>query len=219
MSDVASRRSNDIASAPGQSTWRRLLTATRIPNAAARSATARPIRPAPMIPSCLPRRLVPSMKSNAHPFHAPRRTMRSPSPSRRVMARIKRPRVVGDRVGQHVRRVRAHDPLRACVGDVEVVVADRHVRDHLQVGTRIDGWGIQPVAEEHDDALLAPQPIVQLAWREGCLARVHVDLELLFEQRQGSGGKPAGDENGGAHRHILGRNRAVPQAAACDRRS
>ena len=39
-------------------------------------------------PSCLPRSSVPSMKSNAQPFHSPRRTSRSPSDSRRVIARI-----------------------------------------------------------------------------------------------------------------------------------
>ena len=59
-----------------------------MPNAAACAATARPIRPRPMSPSCLPRSSVPSMKSNAQPFQSPRRTSRSPSASRRVIARI-----------------------------------------------------------------------------------------------------------------------------------
>ena len=124
------------------------------------------------------------------------------------------PRVVGDRVGQHVRRVGAHDPFRACVGDVQVVVTDRHVRDHFQVGTRVDRWGIQPVAEEHDDALLPAQPIVQLAWCEARLAHVHIHLETLLEQRQRSSRQPAGHEHGGAHPTHLRTNRPVSQAAA-----
>ncbi len=88
ISDVFSSRSSDIAFAavparPGGSHTR-----TRMPNAGARAATARAMRPTPTSPSCLPRSSEPSMKSSAHPFHAPRRTSRSPSASRRVMARI-----------------------------------------------------------------------------------------------------------------------------------
>ena len=60
-----------------------------MPKAGALAATARPIRPRPTIPSCLPRSSVPSMKSSVHPFHAPRRTRRSPSPMRRAAARIR----------------------------------------------------------------------------------------------------------------------------------
>ncbi len=59
-----------------------------IPNAGALAATARPIRPLPMIPSCLPRSSVPSMKSSVQPFHPPARTSRSPSAIRRAAARI-----------------------------------------------------------------------------------------------------------------------------------
>ena len=46
------------------------------------------MRPAPMMPSCLPRSSVPSMKSSPQPFHPPARTSRSPSPTRRAMPRI-----------------------------------------------------------------------------------------------------------------------------------
>ncbi len=59
-----------------------------IPNADALAATARPIRPRPITPSCFPRSSVPSMKSSAQPFHLPLRTSRSPSPMRRAAARI-----------------------------------------------------------------------------------------------------------------------------------
>ena len=92
MSEVSSRRSSDIASAPARPAApvpaARVVYATFIPNAGARAATARPMRPTPTSPSCLPRSSEPSMKSSAQPFHSPRRTTRSPSDRRRVIARI-----------------------------------------------------------------------------------------------------------------------------------
>ena len=59
-----------------------------MPKAGAFAATARPILPRPMMPSCLPRSSVPSMKSIAQPFQAPRLMSRSPSPIRRAAVRI-----------------------------------------------------------------------------------------------------------------------------------
>ena len=84
-----------------------------MPNAGALAATARPMRPRPMMPSCLPRSSVPSMKSSAQPFQPPRRTSRSPSPMRRVDREDQRPGQLGGRLGEHVRRVGDDDAARA----------------------------------------------------------------------------------------------------------
>jgi hypothetical protein len=102
-----------------------------MPNAGAFAATARPMRPCPMIPSCLPRSSVPSMKSSAQPFHAPRRRSRSPSPTRLARRQDQPPCELGDRPGQHVRRVRHDDAPALRGGDVDVLVADRDVGDDL----------------------------------------------------------------------------------------
>src|SRR5260221_654498 len=59
-----------------------------IPKAGAFAATALPMRPPPMTPSCLPRSSIPSMKSSPQPFHAPARMSRSPSPTLRATPRI-----------------------------------------------------------------------------------------------------------------------------------
>ena len=66
----------------------------------------------------------------------------------------------------------------------------------------------QPVAEEHDDALLALEPLLEIAWREALLTRVHVDGAVFFEQRERGGRQAAGHENGGAHEPILVRGSA-----------
>ena len=60
---------------------------TRIPKPRrARSATARPMRPNPTMPSVLPATRVPSSCVGRHPLQLPARTMRSPSPARRAVA-------------------------------------------------------------------------------------------------------------------------------------
>ena len=111
-------RSSDSGSArPASVAASRARPAVRDAHAERRRASRR--RPADAAdadePSCLPRRSVPSMKSSAQPFQPPRRTRRSPSTSRRVIAEDQRPGEVGDRLGQHVRRVRDDDAARARV--------------------------------------------------------------------------------------------------------
>ena len=171
-----------------------------------------------MIPSAS-RRLVPSINRTPTPLPRAAATDALALPrSRLVMARIKPPGV-GDRVGQHVRRVRARFPpsvrrrRRGC--------RSRPPRSRSPSGRHLTVMaGRSSRSPRARRCLLVRSRSCSSRGVRGLpQARVHVDLELLFEQRQGSGGKPAGDENGGAHRHILGRNRAVPQAAACDRRS
>ena len=103
-----------------------------MPNAGALAATARPMRPRPMMPSCLPRSSVPSMKSSVHPFQPPRRTSRSPSAIRRAAARIRL------QVSSAVASVSTSGVFVTttprCPGcrDVDVVVADGDVRHDLQ---------------------------------------------------------------------------------------
>ena len=73
------------------------------------------------------------MKSSAQPFQPPRRTSRSPSAIRRASARI------SAHVSSAVASVRTSGvlvttmPRDLTAGDVDVVVADRDVRDDLQL--------------------------------------------------------------------------------------
>ena len=101
-------------------------------------------------PSCLPRSSVPSMKSNAQPFHSPRRTSRSPSDSRRVIARISaHVKSATDSVSTSGVLVTI-DAARPRVRDVDVVVTDGDVRDHLQLRGRVDHGPVDRVGEHAD---------------------------------------------------------------------
>ena len=118
---------------------------------------------APMIPSCLPRSSVPSMKSSAQPFHPPARIRRSPSATRRAIPRIKRPGELRVGFGQHVRRVGDDDAALAHGGDVDVVVADGDVGDDLQRRRRVHELAVDPVGQHADQRVLvgdAPQQLV-----------------------------------------------------------
>ena len=95
-----------------------------MPNAGARAATAWPIRPNPTMPSCLPRRSEPSMKSSANPFHSPAAHQPVALDDPAHDAEDQRPRQVGGGLGEHVRRVGDDDAALARGGDVDVVVAD-----------------------------------------------------------------------------------------------
>ena len=110
MSDVFSSRSSDIALRVRQTdVARRGVDATRMPNAGARAATARADAADADQAELLARSSMPSMKSSAQPFHWPLRmsalAFRQPPRDRQNH----RPGEVGDRFGQHVRRVRDDD--------------------------------------------------------------------------------------------------------------
>ena len=106
-SDVLSSRSSDIATQRRRdSTSRRDVYATRIPNAGARAATARRDPAEPDEPELLAAQL-----GAEHEVERPALATRRAEPaarlptSRRVMREDQRPREVGDRLGQHVRRI------------------------------------------------------------------------------------------------------------------
>ena len=93
--------------------------------------------PKPTMPSCLPRSSVPSMKSNAHPFHVAAADQPLAFANAPRDAEDQRPGQIGGRVGQHVRRVGHDDAALARGRDVDVVVADGGVRDDLQIAPRL----------------------------------------------------------------------------------
>ena len=137
-SDVLSRRSSDIRSAPASPlSLRDGVGDAHAEHRRPRGDRARDAAEADE-PSCLPLSSVPSMKSNAQPFHSPRRIRRSPSASRRVTARISaHVKSATDSVSTSGVLVTMMPRDRAC-GDVDVVVADGHVRHDLQVAAGVD---------------------------------------------------------------------------------
>ena len=154
-----------------------------MPNAAARAATAWPMRPKPTMPSCLPRRSVPSMKSSANPFHAPRRTRRSPSTMPARDAEDERPRQVGRRLGQHVGRVGDDDAALARRRHVDVVVADGNVATTFEVAPRLEHRAIDGVGHHADQPLLAGHARDELVVREACSPSYAIDVARRFEPR------------------------------------
>ena len=104
-----------------------------MPKARARSATRRPIAPRPTIPSRLPRRSRPSMKSIPQAQGSPERTSRSASPSRRGGAEDQRQRQVGGGVVEHAGGVGDGDTAAGGGPEVDVVVADGDVGDAAQL--------------------------------------------------------------------------------------
>ena len=106
------------------------------------------------------------------------------------------------RIRQHIRRVRAVNPLRRGVRHIEVVVADGDVGDDLQRGPgRVDGRAVDAAAQEHDDTGLALEPLVQLLDGQRQLTRVQVDVMVRGQAGNRGARKAAGDEDGG-HRQL-----------------
>ena len=147
-----------------------------MPNAGARAATARPMRPRPTSPSCLPR------SSDAE--HEVERPALPLAPAHQALAfrqpprdrQDQRPGEIGDRLGQHVRRVGDDDAARPRVGDVDVVVADGDVRDRLQRRRGVDDGPVDRVGEQADERVLAGHPRSQLVGRNRALAGVQIDV-------------------------------------------
>ena len=114
MSDEsrAARRARR-ATGPGRFGCSRPANTAVMPNAGALAATALPMRPPPMMPSCLPRSSMPSMKSSAQALpgarpHQPIALADTPRD-----AEDQRPRELRDRLGEHVGRVGDDDAARA----------------------------------------------------------------------------------------------------------
>ena len=169
-----------------------------MPNAGARAATARPIRPRPMMPSCLPPSSMPSMKSSAQPFHAaaPNQPLAFPDASRD--RQDERPRELGGRLREHVRRVRDDDAARACGGNIDVVVADGDVRHDFEIGRRVEHVGVDRIGQDAHQPLFPLQSPHELVGGQGQRAVVQLNaaagLELRLDRRR----DPAGQQNAGA---------------------
>ena len=167
-----------------------------MPNAGALAATARPIRPRPMMPSCLPRSSVPSMKSSAQP--SPLAAANQPiafgdAPRER---QNQRPGQLGRRLGQHVRRVGEHHAARLHGGHIDVVVAHRDVRDDLQIRkpASTTAPSIRSVSRQMSPCF-ALHPRFQLIGSQRTRAVVQIDVARGFETREGGGWNPAGQED------------------------
>ena len=127
-----------------------------MPNAGALAATARPMRPRPMIPSCLPRKLDAEHEVERPPLPAaaPHEPIAFGDPPRD--GEDQRPRELGGRLGEHVGRVRDDDPARARRGDVDVVVADGDVGDDLQSGAGVEHVGRERIGQRRRSSPCLP---------------------------------------------------------------
>ena len=135
------------------------------------------------------------MKSNAQPFHSPRRTSRSPSDSRRVIARISaHVKSATDSVSTSGVLVTTM-PRDARVGDVDVVVADGDVRDDLQLRAGVDHRLVDLLGEHAHERVLAGHARAQLGRRHDALAGEDIDRANRFELRQHRRWERACDEN------------------------
>ena len=126
------RLTTSAASSSSSSESPRPAKSGRAPKLSASRAVSRPILPAPTTPKILPSRLSPSMNSSENSHSRRARMSRSPSVTRRSSDSVKRDRQLGGRPGQHVGRVRDDDPARPRGVEVDVVDADRVVRDHAE---------------------------------------------------------------------------------------
>ena len=159
-----------------------------MPNAGALAATARPIRPRPMMPSCLPRSSMPSMKSSAQPFQSPRadEAIALGDPPRR--GEDQPPRQLGRRLGQDVGRVRHHDPARSRRRHVDVVVPDRDVRHDRELRRGVEHVAVDAVGQHADERPLVGEPPLQLVGGQRRRPVVQVDVAGSLEAGEhGSG--------------------------------
>ena len=112
-----------------------------------------------------------------------------------------REREVGGRLGQHAGRVREpHAALRAG-RDVDVVVADGDVRDHLQLRAGgVEEGPVDAVVQQRQDRVGAGRGLVQLRRRERPVVRRHPDVVgLLAQQLERRLGDPAHDHDPATH--------------------
>src|SRR5690606_24276094 len=89
---------------------------------------------------------------------------------------------VGGRLGQHAGRVGHGDAARGGGRDVDVVIADGDVGEHLDRVIELgDDVGAELVGELADDALLAPAALEQCLGRQALAAVVVVELDPLAQ--------------------------------------
>ena len=105
-----------------------------------------------------------------------------------------RDRHVRGRFGQHVGRVREDDALRARVRHIEIVVADGHVRDDLQIAAGVDDVLVDLVERGDDERVLALDALDQLVFRQDAVA-IDLDIADGRERLDGRRRQLVGDEN------------------------
>ena len=137
-SPAADRRESRHCRAPPASEW-----ITRKPNGTALAATACPVTVANDA-QCLPVQFVAEheVQRPAFPAATPDQTIAFTDAAGDV--HDERPGKVGGCLGQHFRRVGDDDAAGGRRRDVDIVVADRHVRDYLQPRS-----GVHYVCREH----------------------------------------------------------------------
>ncbi len=169
---------------------------TRISNPSARLATARPIRPSPMIPSVAPCTSSPRYLAGSHVTQSPSLggVDRLGQPARR--GQQQRERQVRGRVGEHIRRVADRDASPRGRGEVDVVVADRVVGDRSQAaGRRRSALRRCGLSGGSAGRLRPPRaPLVRPAWVGA--DPPDLDLMLRLEPSERGSGKQSGHEAG-----------------------
>ena len=141
------------------------------------------------------------MKSSAQPFQPPRRTSRSPSTMRRVIARISA-QVSSATASVSTSGVFVTTMPRAfAAGDVDVVVADRDVATRPSAAAPRRGPPrVTLSVTTRDQAVLVGRRRLQLlGWQRAGLV-VDIDVAAMLEQREGRAtGCGASGERGGVH--------------------
>ena len=83
-----------------------------------------------------------------------------------------RERDVGSRFGEHTGSVRGDDAPRSACSDVDVVVADRDVRDDTQTIARcVEKRSVHPIVQQSDDSVCAVHRIMELLDRQRPVVR------------------------------------------------
>jgi hypothetical protein len=104
-------------------------------------------------------------------------------------------RQVGGALGQHPRRVGDQDPAGGGSGHVDVVVANGHVGDDLQIGGGADHIGGDPVSQLAQQRLLVADVLLELGRRESVRGIVVVQPDMRPEQLEGRREHVTGDED------------------------
>ncbi len=139
--------------------------------------------------------------------------LRFAEPSRRHQDQ--RHRDVGGRVGEDAGRVRHDHRARGAGRYVDVVVADRHVRDDPKLLARsIEECVVHSVVKEREDRVGAVDCRVQLLRREWRVDRRDPQLGLGPEELERGFGDPAGDRDPTAAHATAGSSRSEPIAAS-----
>ena len=100
-------------------------------------------------------------------------------------------------LGQHIGRVGAQHAGSAHGGQVEIVVAHRHVGAQLELRALLQQVGVDLFRAGHEDTDLALQALRQLERRPDHIGLVGFDFKVLAELLQHLSKDGAGNEDGG----------------------